>query len=92
MSHNRLLDSLTQLNVQELVTQDSSPSPTLPTAQSINEFAAILSNFPDATKPLYGNHLMKHDIIHHIITTGPPVSAHPQCLPPEKLKIACQEF
>ena len=76
MSHNRLLDSLTQLKVQGIDTQESSPSPTLPTAQSTNEFAAILSNFLDVTKPHYGNHLMKHDITHHIATTGPPVSAH----------------
>ena len=92
MSHNRLLDSLTQLKVQGIVTQESSPSPTLPTAQSTNEFAAILSNFPDVTKPHYGNHPIKHDITHHITTTGPPVSAHPWRLPPEKLKIAHQEF
>ena len=92
MSHNRLLDSLTQLKVQGIVTQESSPSPTLPTAQSTNEFAAIMSNFPDVTKPHYGNHPIKHDITHHIATTGPPVSAHPRHLPPEKLKIACQEF
>ena len=34
VSHNRLLDSLTQLKVQGIVTQESSPSPTLPTAKS----------------------------------------------------------
>ena len=77
MSHNRVLDSLTQLKVQGIVTQESSPSPTLPTAQSTNEFAAILSNFPDVTKPHYGNYPIKHYITHHIATTGPPVSAHP---------------
>ena len=92
MSHNRLLDSLARLKVQGIVTQESSSSPTLPTAQSTNEFAAILSNFPDVTKPHYGNHPIKHDITHHIATTGPPVSAHPRRLPPEKLKIARQEF
>ena len=86
------MDSLTQLKVQGIVTQESSPSPTLPTAQSTNKFTAILSNFPDVTKLHYGNHPIKHDIIYHIATTGPPVSAHPQPLPPEKLKIAHQEF
>ena len=35
---------------------------------------------------------MKYDITHHIITTDPPVSAHPPRLPPEKLKIARQEL
>ena len=92
MSHNRLLDSLTQLKIQGIVTQEYSPSPTLPTTQSTNDFAAILSNFADVTKPHYGNHPIKHDITHHITTTGPPVSAHQRRLPPEKLKIAHQEF
>ena len=92
MSHNRLLDSLTQLKVQGIITQESSPSPTLPTAQSTNEFTAILLTSPDVTKPHYGNHPIKHDITHHIATTGPPFSAHPRRLPPEKLKIARQEF
>ena len=50
-----------------------------------------MSNFPDVTKPHYRNYSIKH-ITHHIATTGPPVSAHPQHLPPEKLKIARQEF
>ena len=39
-----------------------------------------------------GSHPIKHDITYHIITTGPPVCAHPRWLSPEKLKIACQEF
>ena len=71
MRHNRFLDSLTQLIVQGIVTQESSPCPTLPTASSTNELAAILSNFPDITEPHYGNHFIKHDITHHITTTGP---------------------
>ena len=84
MSHNRLLNSLTQLKI---LTQESPPSPTFPPAQSTNEFAAILLNFLDVTKPLYGNHLMKHDITHHITTTGSPVSAHPRRLPPESSRL-----
>ena len=79
MSHNRLLDSLTQLKIQGIVTQEYSPSPTLPTAQSTNEFTAILSNFADVTKPHYGNHPIKHDITHHITTTGPPVTSGLHC-------------
>ena len=65
MSNSRFLDSLTQLIVQGIVTQDSSPSPTLPTAPSTNEFAAIFLNLSDVTKPCYVNHLMTHDITHH---------------------------
>ena len=72
--------------------QESSPSPTLPNAQPTSEFAVILSNFLDVTKPHYGNHTTKHDITHHITIINPPVSAHPRCLSPEKLKISRQKF
>ena len=93
MSHNRLLDSLTQLKVQGIVTQESSPSPTLPNAQSTNEFTAISSNFPDVTKPHYRNHPMKHDITHHVTTTGPPSQCTSMMPSSRKAQdIARQEF
>ena len=34
----------------------------------------------------------KHQVTHHITTTGPPVFAHPHRLSPERLKAACKEF
>ena len=92
MKHNKLLDSLTQLRVQGIVAQESSPSPTFFNIQPTNEFEAILTNFPDVTQPQCGNNPIKHDVTHHIITTGLPVSAHPRRLSPEKLKVAHQEF
>ena len=53
------------------------------------------SSFPDVTQPHHRNNPIKHDITHHITTTGPPVRAHPRGprrLSPEKLKIARLEF
>ena len=35
---------------------------------------------------------IKHNVTHHITTTGPPVSARFRRLPPERLKAARQEF
>ena len=35
---------------------------------------------------------MKHSVLHHIATTGPPVHARPRRLPPERLRIAKHEF
>ena len=91
MSHNRLgFFNTTKSSGNRYPSVLTQPNITY-TTQSTNEFAAILSNFPDVTKPHYGNHPIKHDMTHHIATTGPPVSAHPRSLPPEKLKIAHQE-
>ena len=63
--------------VQGVVSQQPSPTPTVPTTQPTNEFDVILSKFPDVFKPHHLNYPIKHNIIHHITTTAPPVSAHP---------------
>jgi len=80
------------LNLQGVVSQDSPPSPTVFSAQPTNEFEAILSTFPMVMQPCNRDCPIKHDVTHHIMTSGPPVSAHPRRLSPEKLKIARQEF
>ncbi|XP_064470019.1 uncharacterized protein LOC135384762 [Ornithodoros turicata] len=33
-----------------------------------------------------------HDVVHHVVTTGPPVHVHPRRLAPEKLKVTRAEF
>ena len=71
---------------------ESSPSPSLLLRQASTPFKTILSQFPQVIKPCTRSHYIKHDITHHITATGPPVSAHPRWLSPEKLKIARQEF
>ena len=57
-----------------------------------NDFTAILAEFPTITQPCSKNRLIKHDITHHINRTGPPVSARPRQLVPERLKTAREEF
>ena len=89
---NRLLDMLTQLQVQGIVSHDSSPSPTVQPTEPKSEYDAILSEFPAVTQPRYGEHPVKHDVTHHVETTGPPVSARTRRLAPERLKSARQEF
>lgn len=89
---NCLLDALTQLHVQGIVSQDQSPSPTLLSARPKTDYEAILSEFPAVMQPHLGEQPVKHDVTHHIETTGPPVSARTRRLAPERLKTARQEF
>ena len=63
MKYNKLLDSLTQLRVQGIVSQESLLSPIFFNIQPFKEFEAILSNFPDVTQPQCGNNPIKHDVI-----------------------------
>ncbi len=52
----------------------------------------LLSEFPVVTQPCSNERLPKHNVMHHIETTGPPVWARTQRLAPERLMIAGQEF
>ena len=91
MHRRRLLDIRTQLSVQGIISL-SLASPTLLPKKPTNNFTEITGKFPTITQPFSKDHPIKHNITHHINTTGPPVSAHPQRLAFEWLKIARQEF
>ena len=92
MRRHRLSDTLTQLNVQGIVSQVSSPSPTFLGTKIQSEYDAILADFPAVTRPCNSEQPIKHNVTHHITTTGPPVTARTRRLPPERLAIARSEF
>lgn len=79
LQRKRLVDAVTQLNIQGIITHDPSPSPSIPSNKPSNEFAALLSE-------------VQHDVTRHIVTHGPPVFARTRRLAPERLKVARQEF
>ena len=57
-----------------------------------NEYDAILSEFPDLLTTTFSLPTTKHGVMHHIHTEGPPLHSRARRLPPEKLKIAKEEF
>ena len=56
------------------------------------QFSDIISEFPSIFRPQYEILEPKHNVTHHIITTGQPVYAKARRLHPDKLKAAKQEF
>ena len=90
--HRRLSDAMTQLKVQGLICHDSSPRPTLLPCRTMSAFKNILSDFPTVLRPHATEEAVKHDVTHHIETTGPPVSARPRRLAPDRLKSVRQVF
>ena len=92
MKRHQLTDTSTNLHILGIVTQDSSPSPIITPKNSDNAYLNLLSQFPTLTQVCLADSPVKHDITHHIITTGPPVSARPRRLAPERLQIAKREF
>ena len=92
MRHKRLSDTLTKLHIQGIVSSLQSPSPTMIPRKPKTAFEELLSEFPMMTRPCNIEHPIKHDITHHISTTGPPASARTRRLAPERLQIARREF
>ena len=58
------------------------------TKKPTNYFAAIMAEFSTITQPCSKDRPIKHDIMCHINTTGATVSARPQSLTPEQIKVA----
>ena len=89
---SRLTDTLTHLQVLGISTRTVSDGFTLPCLDSQDPYAAVLAEFPNLLCPRATKQPCQHDVTHHIRTTGPPVSARPHHLPPDRLCAAKQEF
>ena len=92
MTHYRLVDTTTSLVVKGIMSLVESPSPTLLPRKPATPYAALLTEFPGITQTCGPETPTKHNITHHISTTGPPVSARTRRLAPECLEIARKAF
>lgn len=90
--NRRLQDPISQAAVQGKPSKHPPLSPTLIGPSGAARFTAILNEFPDLTRQPQADSAVKHDVRHHIGTTGPPVHTRPRRLPPEKLQVARQVF
>ena len=93
VAKGKLVDKVTHLSVHGILAQDTPPSLTLPTHTSSQAYSTLLSEFPELTQVHnYNDSPVKHDITHHITTSGSPVSCRARRLSPEKLKVGRKEF
>ena len=92
VKHNRLSDTRTLLKVQGIVSHTSSLRPSLHAREPENEFSALLAEFPAVPQAWSSERPVKHNVTHHIETTGSPVSARTRRLAPERLRVARHEF
>ena len=67
-------------------------SPTIRPKDTGDPYNKLLSKFSSLTQVCSQDIPILHDVTHHIDTTGPPVTARPRRLRPERLKVAKQEF
>ena len=92
MKQGRLLDMTTNLQIQGTISHVMSPSPSFSLQQLDTEYDAVLAEFTSVTKACLLPQPVKHTVTHHIHTKGPPVHTRPRRLPPDRLRIARQEF
>lgn len=90
LQRKRLVDVRTYASVETI----EFPCSSLQTANIsvMNEYSTIAKEFPEVTEPRFSIGTVKHNVVHHIPTEGPPVHARPRRLSAEKLEIAKKEF
>ena len=92
IKNKTLIDSTTNLVTDISYThQNTYGLTTINPLISPTTFFSILLDFPELTRP-FVNVPVKHDVVHHIVTTGPPVFSRTRRLSPERLEIARSEF
>ncbi|CAH8609818.1 unnamed protein product [Dicrocoelium dendriticum] len=57
-----------------------------------SQYSSLLRQFPSLIRASNDTSDPKHDVRHHIVTTGPPVTAKARRLRPDKLQAAKKEF
>lgn len=90
--NKKLIDEYTTLQVQCVVKPSAESGIRALFDNASERYQQILSDFPELTKPSVKLQQPKHDIVHHIQTTGPPVHERARRLPPDKYKSAKEEF
>jgi len=87
----RLIDGVTGLAVGRKVVSVSQCS--IKSVANTSPWSEILAEFPDITRPAGLPGAIKHQTVHHILTSpGQPIACHPRRLAPGRLKISKQEF
>ncbi len=88
----RLVDNKTKRGSPGTFSKPSiSQLSTLPVANNC-PFRNLLQRFPNLTRPPSSDNPIKHNVVHHIRTRGPPTSCKFRLLAPAKKQIAKSEF
>jgi cleavage and polyadenylation specificity factor subunit 1 len=91
LRNRSLIDAVTHLRIHGITSTLPVLSPVY-AALPPTPFTKILQEYPDITRPTTKQPAVNHNVAHHIVTRGPPCSARPRRLPPERLKVAKDEF
>ena len=92
VKHRKLTDTTTNLVISGVYCKQSHVTPVVMATTPASRYDTLLHEYPDIVRPVYKYGIVKHETTHHITTCGPPVSARPRRLAPDRLRIAKNEF
>ena len=92
MNNRKLVDTCTHLSIQGIRSSSISTHTSLCPKDNSNPYHKLLAEFPALTQVTTPDTPVLHKVTHHIETTGPPVSACPRQLAPDRLRVAKREF
>lgn len=90
VKNHRLIDPSDQKLMQTISVDDVS-TPTLIVSHT-HKWTKLLCSFPDVTRESPVPTKFKHDVVHELRTTEPPLFARPRRLTPERSQVARREF
>ncbi|XP_064463405.1 uncharacterized protein LOC135374343 [Ornithodoros turicata] len=88
----RLVDNSTTLSICGVPSAYSPIGSTFLLPSTSTRFSSLLRDFPDVVRATPSPTPARHNVTHHIVTSGPPAHARPRRLPAERLAIAKREF
>ena len=92
VSRHRLTDAVTHLRVQGVLTDTPPSGISRCPKDPDNPYLNLLAEFPAVTQATSNDRPVKHNVTHHIRTSGPAVSSRTRRLAPERFQAARQEF
>ncbi len=92
LQHKRLIDPLTQLNIECIQQPTSEYNRIIRLHPSTCPHESILKRFPDMTNPIFKDNPIRHAVTHYVATRGPPTKCR-VCRPsPNRYKQAKDEL
>lgn len=92
LHRRKLIDGATTLSVDAILRDSTDPTIKTISPGIDPRYGALLEEFVDLTRPAVTITPPKHNVLHHIVTRGPPCHAKPRRLDPARLAIAKREF
>eukprot|EP00731_Ephydatia_muelleri_P009751 Em0005g337a len=87
-----MFGSPSSVQIFALLVDMQNHNPSIRPKDTSDPYSALLAEFPALIQVCSSDTPVRHDVTHHIETTGPPVFARPRRLAPDRLCAAKQEF